>query len=290
MSARNPYPNVRAAIEFITPEAARDLLGSNVEHQRKIASTNLAKIESDLINERFKLNGEPIIVGASGKLLDGQHRLCACQNTKIGFWSVVVRGVDDECFYIINIGKSRTLPDVLKIAGEKNCVNLAATLCRLVEYLRDARSLAMKGGGRGKSAVSAAEAFDVLRMMPSVRESVASNCYISSGEVVSCSRIAWLHCLTHEERPDIAPEFFEKLQTGEMLSANDPIYLFRARMIADKQAKAKLPTREVLALLVKTWNAYVAGQTMKQLKWNQEEEFPTLTFKQSARQLRAAAG
>jgi hypothetical protein len=277
MSTRNPYPNVRSSVEFITPEAARDLLGSNVEHQRKIAPTNLGKIESDLINDRFRLNGEPIIIGESGKLLDGQHRLCACQNTKIGFWSVVVRGVDDECFYIINIGKSRSLPDVLKIAGEKNCNNLAATLSRIVEYLRDARSVGL--GGASVKPVSAAEAFDVLRMMPKVRDSVAANCFIFSGEVISCGRIAWLHCLAHEECPDRAPEFFEKLQTGEMLTASDPIYHFRARMIAEKHSKAKLRTREILALLVKTWNAYLDGTKVKTLRWSMNEEFPVLKFK-----------
>lgn len=63
-----------------------------------------------------------------------------------------------------------------------------------------------------------------------------------------------------------------------MLPSNSPIYLFRARMIADKQSKAKLPTREVLALLIKTWNAYITRQSLKQLKWTTEEPFPTLVF------------
>ena len=194
MNTANPHPTVKASVEFISYEKARDLLGSNIEHQRKIAKANLSRIESDLVNDRFKLNGEPIIVGASGKLLDGQHRLCACVNTKTGFWSVVVRGVEDEYFHIINVGKGRTLADVLKIAGEKNTNNLASTIARLVEYLRDARSV----GGK-EAPVSTAEAFDILAMTPKIRESVAANCFISSGEVVSCGRIAWLHCLTHEE-------------------------------------------------------------------------------------------
>lgn len=275
MNTTNPHPTVKAAVEFISYEKARDLLGSNIEHQRKIAKANLSRIESDLINDRFKLNGEPIIVGSSGKLLDGQHRLCACVNTKTGFWSVVVRGVEDEYFNIINIGKGRTLADVLKIAGEKNTVNLAATIARMVEYLRDARSV-----GLSKDApVSTAEAFDVLAMTPKIRDSVAANCYISSGEVISCTRIAWLHCLAHEECPELATPFFEKLQTGEMLKADSPIYLFRSRMIADKQSSAKLRTREVLALLIKTWNAHVEKKPVKTLRWSIEEQFPLLNLK-----------
>jgi len=275
MSAQLKH-NVKASVEFITPEKAQELLGTNVQHQRKIAKSNLGKIESDLRNDRFRLNGEPIIIGESGKLLDGQHRLCASQNTKKGFWSVVVRGIDDENFHIINIGKGRSLADVLKIAGEVNCVNLAAAITRLVEYLRDSKSV----GGWSKSGVSTAEAMDTLAMMPRLRDSVSVNCNISSAEVVSCSRIAWLHCLAHEECPDKAPAFFERLQEGTMLKPNDPIYLFRCRMMADKQSKAKLPTREVLALLVKTWNAYISNQSLKQLRWSQDEQFPTLILKE----------
>lgn len=272
MSATKYHPTAKSSVEEITPEIAQELLGSNISHQRAIAKSNLAKIESDLKNDRFKLNGEPIIVGQSGKLLDGQHRLCACVNTQTSFWSVVVRGIDDENFHIINIGKSRTLPDVLKIAGEVNCVNLAATLTRLVEYTRDPKTVA----GGSHFPVSTSEAFDMLSMMPSVRNSVASNCYISSGEVVSCTRIAWLHCLAFEECPDVAAEFFEKLQSGEMLKADSPIFLFRARMMADKMANAKLRTKEVIALLIKTWNAHLEGKPVKQLRWTQEEPFPIL--------------
>lgn len=273
--SNKPKHSLTCAVETITPEVARDLLGSNVQHQRKISKVNLGKIESDLRNERYRLNGEPIIIGKSGALLDGQHRLCACLNTKIGFESVVVRGVDDECFHMINVGKGRTLADVLKIAGEVNCNNLAAAINRTVEYLRDSKSV----GASQDKPVSVAEAMDTLAMMPRLRESVAANCFISSGEVLSCGRIAWFHCLAHEEAPDLAQDFFDRLQKGDNLSVSSPIYLFRARMIADKQSKAKLKTREVLALLVKTWNAYVQKQSIKQLKWGSEEPFPTIIFR-----------
>jgi len=274
MKNDNPHPTVKATVEYIAPEKARDLLGSNIEHQRKIAKVNLSRIESDLLNDRFKLNGEPIIIGKSGKLLDGQHRLCACVNTVTGFWSVVVRGVEDEYFHVINVGKGRSLADVLKIAGEINCNNLAAAISRIAEYLRDATRI----GQNKLSNVSTSEAMNILAMMPNIRKSVADCCRMPNDTIVSVGRLAWLHCLAHEESPEIAPAFFEKLHSGEMLKTTDPIYLFRARMIADKQSSAKLPTREVISLLIKTWNAYVLGDQVKQLKWNQSEKFPTLIF------------
>lgn len=275
MKNDNPHPSVKASVEFITPEKARDLLGSNIEHQRKIAKANLLRIESDLLNDRFKLNGEPIIVGRSGKLLDGQHRLCACVNTVTGFWSVVVRGVEDDYFNIINVGKGRTLADVLKIAGEVNCANLAATLSRIAEYLKDASKL----GRSSEISISTSEAMNILAMTPSVRKSVSECCLLPVDTVVSVGRLAWLHCLAHEECPEEAAVFFAKLKTGEMLKATDPVFVFRSRMMGDKQSTAKLPTREVLALLIKTWNSHIQGEQVKQLRWIQSEKFPVLVFK-----------
>src|SRR4051812_22224130 len=111
----NKYPKVRASIAFITPARAQEFLGNNSERQRKINKSNLTKLVAEMSHGRFQLNGEALIVGAGGKVLNGQHRLLACINAKAGFWTVLVEGVDDELFYSIDVGKSRNLRDVLFI-------------------------------------------------------------------------------------------------------------------------------------------------------------------------------
>lgn len=265
----NPYHGAKASVRFLDVAEIEKLLGSNIEHQRKVSRNNLAKLESDMKHDRFHLTGEPIIIGRSGKLLDGQHRCIAGLNVRRGFWTVVVEGIEDDLFHVINTGKSRSLSDVLKIAGEKDAPNLSTTLIRLTEYTRSSQSV-----GSTQAAVSTSEAFDVLNMLPRVRESVA---YCRTlGDVVAASRSAWLHCVTQDACPRLSDEFFSKLASGEMLPTNSPIYLLRARLISEKQGKARLPLVEVLALMVKAWNAHVEGRPLKNLKWAVSEQFPVL--------------
>lgn len=266
-----PYPSVACSIEFIDQDTAQKLLATNPDHQRKAARQNIEKIANDMINSRFHLTGEPVIIGKSGALLDGQHRLLACLNSKRSFWTVIVRGVDDELFHLINIGKSRTLKDILTIQGEKSVTALAATLLRMAEYIKSAQLL----GGSG-SAISVSEALDTLTMNPKLRDSVKA-CYAGDG-IVSPSRIAWLHCVAHENCPEKAADFFHLLFTGENLSAKHPAYLLRARLVSDRMSKARLPLREVLAIIVKAWNAHVRNETPKVLKWSVAEAFPEVQF------------
>ncbi len=59
-----------------------------------------------------------------------------------------------------------------------------------------------------------------------------------------------------------------------MLADDSPIYWLRKRLEANRIAKAKLPRREIIALIVKAWNAYAGGFQVKILRWSAAENFP----------------
>jgi hypothetical protein len=53
--------------------------------------------------------------------------------------------------------------------------------------------------------------------------------------------------------------------------------VLRKKLIEDKMSKARLPQREILALIFKAWNAYRLDKKIKVLRWNKEiEKFPNL--------------
>lgn len=265
-----PFPHVRTSIVFLSPQMAQELLASNPAHQRKISRANLAKITSDIQYDRWGFTGEPIIKGISGRMLEGQHRCYGVVNTGKGIWVVLVEGVDDESFHLINTGKSRTIADALKIAGEKDTTNLAATLTQLVRYMRSATSV-------GTNAyVTTSEVMSVLAMQPQVRESMKLCRSKALAQVTAATRVAWLHCVSQDWNKEKSDEFFSKLITGEMLAANDPVYHLRARLIADKASKKRMKTREVMALIIKAWNLFVAGKKTMLLKYADTEAFPEL--------------
>jgi hypothetical protein len=54
------------------------------------------------------------------------------------------------------------------------------------------------------------------------------------------------------------------------------VQLLRNRLEENAISKAKLPSRYILALYIKTWNAFIDGETIKTLRWSENEEFPEM--------------
>ncbi len=268
MNPKNPHPNITAQIVFITPEMAREMIDANHLNQRGIKAQNLSKIENNFRKEAFVLNGESLIRSASKVIMDGQHRLHGCINTQTGFWTVFVDNVPDEYFATIDSGRSRSFADVLKIRGEDDARSLAPAAQRLGEYMKSSRSV-----GNGMP-LSNNELNDVIEQCPTLSDSVRF-CKRSLCGLVSTASVAWLHWVARDGGcGDRMEEFMESLGSGAMLADTSPVYWLRKRLEQNRICKAKLPNRELIALVVKAWNAYAAGTSMKSLRWSTGEDFP----------------
>lgn len=85
------------------------------------------------------MNGETIVFGTSGSLLQGQHRLTACVRANVGFKTIIVRNVPDRVMYSIDRGKARSFADQLattpqfegRLRDPKNVDAVAALLKKL---------------------------------------------------------------------------------------------------------------------------------------------------------------
>ncbi len=268
MNPKNPHPEVTAAVTFITPAQALEMIKANAENQRNVSAKNLIRIENNFRKESFVLNGESLIRSESKRILDGQHRLHACVNTQEGFWTVFVDNIPDAYFATIDSGKARSFADVLKIRGDSYPSLLAPAAQRLGEYMKSARSV---GNSRP---LSNNELNDVVEQSPQLSDSVRFCSKMVHG-LTSAANIAWLHFLATDggcgERME---EFLQKLGSGTMLSDDSPVYWLRKRLEANRISKAKLPAREIIALIIKAWNAYASGTPVKSLKWAVAEAFP----------------
>lgn len=263
-----PVPGIRATVVYIDPGWAAKLLQTNPAHQRSISAANLRKIEASLRKDEFKLNGQPVIIDEEKRLLDGQHRLQASVNTSEGFWTVLVEGIPSEFFKFMDCGKSRTFSDVLRTMGNAQTSKLSASVSRLAEYLRDPQCL-------GTSIVFAhSELLDVTEMCPGLDASVRflNTC----AKLIPQSQLAWLHYLANQAQPQACSTFFFKLATGENLDRSDPVFHLRTRILNDREYGYHPTLREMLALIIKTWNAHLRGTPTKRLAWQGNEEFPIL--------------
>ena len=119
-------------IERITPQVAKALLDKNTIN-RNISKGHLAFLKSEMLSGNWQFNGQGIIIGKSGRLLDGQHRLTAVAETGIAINSLVIRGVDEGSFVTIDTGKKRGGADVLSIAGSKHGTHIASAIRKTIE-------------------------------------------------------------------------------------------------------------------------------------------------------------
>jgi len=82
-----------------------------------------------------------------------------------------------------------------------------------------------------------------------------------------------------------AMEFYNAVLTGENLRRGDPRLSLRNFFI-NRPAGQRPNARVQLALLIKTWNAWVEGRELLTLKFMDNEEFPVLLHMQRVRATR----
>lgn len=102
---------VRVGVEVITPEdAARLLLGNHNNRPQKAGFiTFLAR---EIREGRWAMTSSAISIAATGRILNGQHRLAAIAEAGIAVPVLVARGMDEESFLVEDRGNSRSLSDV----------------------------------------------------------------------------------------------------------------------------------------------------------------------------------
>lgn len=116
---------VQHAVETITPAIARAYLASN-QSNRKVTVTNVKDLAAAIRRGEWRLTHQGIAFSCTGRLLDGQHRLLAVVEAGQPITTVVSRGLPEETFMALDIGKKRSYADVLGM--DKKLIEVA-NLC-----------------------------------------------------------------------------------------------------------------------------------------------------------------
>lgn len=263
-------------IMVITPEWAQEMLyGGGKKEVRNFRDQNpreVAKLKDQLVNDLWRFNGATIVFDSDGCNRDGQKRLQACIDTGIPFVSIVVWGVDGDADLTMDTGEKRTLGQFLKHAKEKNYTTLSAAINWLWR-IDNNKELWTIG-------CSTREGIAMLHRNPSLRDSVAATwlarTYVPQGLATA------IHFACARKAPTEADKFFELIGTGVNLIDDDPIMRLRRRMDEDARSKTKLKTAEIAALIIIAWNYWIAGRTIKFLRWRAvgpaAQPFPKIKF------------
>ena len=126
----------------LQPEEALSFLNNcnnTVLRNRPLNPHEVKKLTQEILNGRYLLNDEPIIITKSGALAQGQHRCHACVNSNKSIHTLLSIGrVDDKVFSTYDSHARRTVGDLLvctKRIEEKDRHKYSGALQLLHRYI-----------------------------------------------------------------------------------------------------------------------------------------------------------
>lgn len=103
---------ITVAVEVITPSVAKQMLEGNTNN-RKLRKTRVEQYADAIKRGMWDIQNDAITISKTGKLLNGQHRLTAIVEAGTSVQCLVLRGVDDETYSVIDSGLGRSVNDAL---------------------------------------------------------------------------------------------------------------------------------------------------------------------------------
>jgi hypothetical protein len=253
--AATPTHSITSEMQMVTPTEAKKWLETKRSDRRPNRQQVRAYAE-DMRAQRWMPNGDPMIFGQSGYLLSGVMRLQACIEADTAFPCLIIRGVDDAHFETIDSVRRRTVADILTIRKEPNGRMLGASLVVLWRYANDDYV-------SPRRSPSAHALLQVLENNPGIRDSM--KLAQDASRFMSIAVASALHYLFTQADPVKADVFFEHLLDEEITSG--PIFLLRQQLIRLREARGAKLQGVLIGLTIKAWEAFAAGEDMKQLRF-----------------------
>lgn len=270
---RTPSDNSPRVVT-ITPDEAMQLLEYN-QQNRPLNQQHVHRIARQILDGKWKFNGDTIKISTSNDILDGQHRLWAIVEAKMPVETILVRGIQPEAFATIDtLRKSRSGSDILSLIGVTNYRStISGALQWLIRWQRktlleykapanrlensDIEAAYHNNGGIAR----AAERCTKLR------------------SVANPALLTFYYYVLSNRNPDLAERMIFAMENPAGLGINDPFYKLRVHFLASDKRKDPIST---IALMIKAANAAYEGREVKALKWIGQgtlaEQFPTLSI------------
>ena len=259
---------------MITPEQAAALLSTSAGN-RSIGRALVARFASDMGAGKWRLNGEPIIISKTGRLLEGHHRLMACIKSGAPFVTAVTYGVEDSVFSTIDTGRVRSPGDVFAIEGIPNSNKVSSLVAKVLcyQYSIGKKSINQWNVPFHLTKPMLIEIFreDEVGYLDATNQTV--RLYDANPSVIP-SVAGAMHYLFATVDQAKADEFMEYLTTGAYMGANHPVMKLRNAWIKRGNSKRRSGSEEMMVITCHAWNAYVKGREIGILRHNSEHPVP----------------
>lgn len=264
-------------VTSVTPKQAVEWLDTKNAHNRPISQQTVERYTQEIKAGRWINNGQAIIFGKSGNLLNGQHRLKAVVAANKSIETLIVWGVEDKAFDTIDDGNKRSLGDVFAVSGEVN-PKLLATGVRFL-WLYATGQIERRDLHRGTIATKPIFE-DTLKKHGGLRKSTKFYTLLKArpgGLLIPAGMAIGLHYLFSLVDERKADNFFDILQSGVGLQEGHPLLMLRARLIAgQRESSSKLTNPAIYFYTVTTWNAFAADEPLRRLAFVQDTAPPEI--------------
>jgi hypothetical protein len=271
---------ITAGPEIITPGLAKEWLSPAFEGRDREEIPAVVDFYAAIMTSGgWRLNGEAIIFGRSGKRLNGKQRLNAVLKSGVSIPCIVIRGIEDDAFDTIDTGAGRRAKDVLSIDGvEHSRIVAAAARWRHRWVMKQFRVNPKIANAVVRAVFSSFPRLTQhAQLMVESKTDVPS--YAPAAKLLGAGLATFIYGLLSEKDLFVTNALFARLSDGAGLNADDPILKLRDRLQKSQaNRRGRLTDVEKLAFTIKTFNAIRNGEKRAILKFTMrgkaQEEMP----------------
>lgn len=274
INVEHSYPHVKITIEAIYPDIASKMLEANINNRDK----KREPLADAIRNDEWVLNGATIVFSDEGELLDGQNRLYACVESGKPIVTIVVRGVKKDAQISMDTGVKRQVIDYLKMNGVKDYTIMAAVGTAMMNANTYGLQAAFyKRANRTTLKTVVDYIMTNLDHIRFIKQKTNLPRKVFSG--VSSGTLGVLFDCFYKVDEEDADYFIEQLNSP--CPQSQPIAMLRDALLKNASKKeGQMSQKYIGAIIIKTWNAYMAGAEIRQLKFAQgganPESFPKI--------------
>lgn len=265
--------------ELITPEYAREIIRNSEDagfRNRNLSQRIVREYAYKMRVGLWKPSGQTISISQEGFLLDGNHRLHALIQAGVSLEMNVSRNVPKDAFDVYDIGKSRTLADMLYIARDVKYAQYISAGAKNIYKFLQVGELGLGSGNRNVQ-FSLKDILPIIDRYP-IELSEGAALYASiRPKLLTQANIIALHLIFGLIDDDKRDQFFTGIKDGLGLTAQDPRYLLREKMLADRRTKKNImPTTMESRYMVYAWNNFYQDKKMSKFSFDYNDPFPRI--------------
>jgi len=267
---RGPSNNLTKVV--ITPEDAAQLLDANGSN-RPLNEAHVKRIARQILDGKWRFNGDTIKISSTNDILDGQHRLWAIMEAKIPVETIVVRGIEPDAFATIDtLRKPRSGSDVLALLGVNN---QRSAISVGLQWLIRWQKKTLENYRAPQNRIENSDIEAAYRDNPGIAKAAERANKLRS--IANPGMLTFFYFVLSNRNPDLAERMMYTLENPSGIGIDDPFFRLRVYFLNPNSRKDALVT---IALMVKAANAAHKKKDVKVLNWRNQgtfaEPFPTL--------------